>query len=205
MEMGTVIVLVGLAALAALVLALVLRGERAAGRLDAVVQSTRGAQDQLAERMAAQERALREMLEKRLSDMTKNMSDGLIKSTDRTVATMTEIQKRLAVIDEAQKNISALSTQMVGLQDILANKQARGAFGEVQLQDLVTAVLPPSAYAFQATLSQRTARGLPAPAAEPAGADRDRRQVPARILQRAGDGEGGEPRRRRPGAPSCRT
>ena len=59
---------------------------------------------------------------------------------------------RLSVIDEAQKNITQLSGQVVGLQDILANRQARGAFGEVQLQDIVTNALPPSAYAFQATL-----------------------------------------------------
>ena len=53
----------------------------------------------------------------------------------------------------AQKNITELSQQVVGLQDILSNKQARGAFGEIQLKDLVTAILPPSAYGFQAKLS----------------------------------------------------
>ncbi|MFM2129983.1 MAG: hypothetical protein RL477_1529, partial [Pseudomonadota bacterium] len=139
--------------LAGLVLVLVLRGERASGRLDAIAHESRAAQEQTAERIAAQERVLRELLESRLSAMQKNMSDGILKSTDRTVATMTDIQKRLAVIDEAQKNISQLSTQMVGLQDILSNKQARGAFGEVQLEAIVTAVLPPSAYEFQAVLA----------------------------------------------------
>ena len=113
------------------------------------------------------------------------MSEGLLKSTDRTVATMTDIQKRLAVIDEAQKNITELSNQVVGLQDILANKQARGAFGEMQLQDLVTAVLPPSAYAFQATLGNGARADCLLQAAQPAGADRHRRQVPAGKLQRA--------------------
>ena len=62
------------------------------------------------------------------------------------------LHERLAVIDAAQKNITELSAQMVGLQDILSNKQARGAFGEVQLRDLVTAVLPSTAYVFQAPL-----------------------------------------------------
>lgn len=148
------IIVIVLAAVAALgVLALVLRGERSSGRLDEVVAQTRAAQEQTAERIAAQERALRELLEARLTDMQKHMSDGILKSTDRTVATMTDIQKRLAVIDEAQKNISQLSTQMVGLQDILSNKQARGAFGEVQLEAIVQAVLPPSAYEFQAVLA----------------------------------------------------
>ncbi|MEK9645966.1 MAG: DNA recombination protein RmuC, partial [Alphaproteobacteria bacterium] len=59
----------------------------------------------------------------------------------------------LAVIDAAQKNITDLSAQVVQLQDILTNRQARGVFGEVQLQDLVQAALPPSAYDFQKTLS----------------------------------------------------
>lgn len=57
------------------------------------------------------------------------------------------------MIDRAQQTITDLSQQMVGLQDILSNKQSRGAFGEIQLQDLVTATLPPSAYDFQVTLS----------------------------------------------------
>jgi DNA recombination protein RmuC len=153
MDTGLIITLAVVGLLALGVLVLVLRGERAGGRLDEIVTGTRAAQEQMAERLAAQERVLREMLEARLAAMQKNMADGMLKSTDRTVATMTDIQKRLAVIDEAQKNISQLSTQMVGLQDILSNKQARGAFGEVQLQDIVTAVLPPSAFEFQAVLS----------------------------------------------------
>jgi DNA recombination protein RmuC len=153
MDLGLVIVLAAVCLLAGLVLVLVLRGERAAGRLDEIVTATRVTENTLAEKLTAQERAMRELLEARLKEVTKNVSDGILKSTDRTVDSMTQIQKRLAVIDEAQKNISDLSTQMVGLQDILSNKQARGAFGEVQLNDLVSAVLPNAAYAFQATLS----------------------------------------------------
>ena len=57
------------------------------------------------------------------------------------------------MIDEARKTIAELSTEVVGLQDILSNKQSRGAFGEVQLMDIVTGILPPSAYEFQATLA----------------------------------------------------
>ncbi len=142
MELGLIIVVVAVGLLAALVLALVLRGERASGRLDEIIAATRTA-----------ESALRELLEARLKEVSKSVSDGLLKSADRTNESMTQIRNRLAVIDRAQKNISELSTQMVGLQDILANKQARGAFGEIQLNDLVSKVLPPSAYKFQATLS----------------------------------------------------
>ncbi len=76
-----------------------------------------------------------------------------IENTEKTGKTMSEIQQRLAIIDRAQKSLVELSEQVVGLQDILSNKQARGAFGEIQLNDLVKSILPPSAYVFQATLS----------------------------------------------------
>jgi DNA recombination protein RmuC len=63
-----------------------------------------------------------------------------------------ELRERLVRIDAAQKQLGDLSSQVVGLRDILSNKQARGAFGEVMLEDLVRQVLPPAAYEFQAAL-----------------------------------------------------
>ena len=152
METALVIVIAAVALMGLLAVVMLMRSERTMGRLAEMAEGARAAERALAERLVAQERTLTKLLEERLTEVSKRVSDGIIKSTDRTVESMTQIQKRLAVIDEAQKNISELSTQMVGLQDILANKQARGAFGEVQLNDLVTAVLPPSAYEFQATL-----------------------------------------------------
>src|SRR5437899_1839476 len=62
-------------------------------------------------------------------------------------------QIRLNVIDEAQKNIAALSGQVVSLQEILGNKQARGAFGQQQMEAIVADVLPSNLYRFQAPLS----------------------------------------------------
>jgi DNA recombination protein RmuC len=153
MDTGLVIVIIVVAVLAALVVVLLLRGEQVMGRLRHLAESDHDAQGRLNERLAAQERALTELLKTRLDEVSKRVSDGIIKSTDRTNQSMTQIQKRLAVIDQAQKNISELSTQMVGLQQILGNKQSRGAFGEIQLNDLVSNVLPPNAYSFQATLS----------------------------------------------------
>jgi len=123
-----------------------------AGRLSQLAESGAAAQTQLAERLQTQERALSKTLEERLADLTRRIGDSLQQNSVKTGETMTRLQERLAVIDAAQKNITELSTQVVGLQDILSNKQARGAFGEVQLQDIVTAALPPSAYGFQETL-----------------------------------------------------
>jgi DNA recombination protein RmuC len=81
------------------------------------------------------------------------VNDRLSQSEQTTGKIVTDLRERLVKIDEAQKKIGDLSTQVVGLQQILTNKQARGAFGEVQLNDLVQSALPPSAYVLQSTLS----------------------------------------------------
>ncbi len=124
-----------------------------AGRMAQIAESQAASQARMAEQLQAQERELAKKLEERLADVSKRVGDSLEKSTQTTQTTITDLKERLAVIDSAQQNITALSTQVVGLQDILANKQARGAFGEIQLNDLVMQALPPSAYAFQATLT----------------------------------------------------
>jgi len=124
-----------------------------AGRLAQIAESQAAAQARMAEQLQTQERELAKKLEERLADVTKRVGESLEKSSQTAQTTITDLKERLAVIDSAQKNITALSTQVVGLQDILANKQARGAFGEIQLNDLVVQSLPPSAYAFQSTLA----------------------------------------------------
>ena len=96
---------------------------------------------------------LRRTLEERLEAASKRLGDGLSHHTEKTGEAMKQVHERLAVIDSAQKNLTDLSTQVVGLQDILSNKQARGAFGEVQLENLVKDALPPKVYGFQETLS----------------------------------------------------
>jgi DNA recombination protein RmuC len=68
-------------------------------------------------------------------------------------STFGDVLQRLAVIDEAQRHIQALTHEVVGLEALLGDKRARGAFGEVQLQGLVENVLPPACYRFQHTFS----------------------------------------------------
>jgi DNA recombination protein RmuC len=122
------------------------------GRLAQMSESQTAAQAALAERLQGQERVLSRNLEERLADFGRRVGDRLQEQTTQASQSLSDLRERLAVIDAAQKNITALSSQVVGLQEILANKQARGAFGEIQMQDLVQATLPPSAYSFQATL-----------------------------------------------------
>jgi DNA recombination protein RmuC len=123
-----------------------------AGRLAQFGDSQAAAQNQLSERLQSQERNLAKTVEERLADMSKRLEESTQQAAHRQSTTLHELRERLAVIDAAQKNITELSAQVVSLQDILSNKQARGAFGEIQLNDIVTAILPPSAYRFQATL-----------------------------------------------------
>src|SRR5882757_2330268 len=104
---------------------------------------------QQAETVQRVERSLREQ-EQALSKAVGERLDRTDKATGQIV---TDLRERLVRIDEAQKKIGDLSTQVVSLQEVLSNKQARGAFGEVQLNDLVQNALPPSAYEFQYTLS----------------------------------------------------
>ncbi|MEM7710672.1 MAG: DNA recombination protein RmuC [Pseudomonadota bacterium] len=77
------------------------------------------------------------------------LADGAI----RTAQALGDLQQRLVSIDAAQTKIEALSSDVLGLQDILSNKQTRGAFGEIQLRDIVGKALPPDSFTWQATLS----------------------------------------------------
>ncbi len=116
-------------------------------------------QSDLSERIAAAQADLSGRLQQsqsgvseRLEKLSQRVGDGLNQQTEKTSQNLKHLAERLAIIDRAQQTITDLSQQMVGLQDILSNKQSRGAFGEIQLQDLVTTTLPPSAFKFQVTL-----------------------------------------------------
>lgn len=138
------------------------RGEAGAGRqaaeLAGQLTQMAGAQTaalaQISERLQGQERLLTQMLQERLEAVTARVSDTLEKTAQAQASTLGELRERIARIDAAQANITELSSQMVTLQQILANKQTRGSFGELQLEELVRSVLPPSAYSFQAQLGE---------------------------------------------------
>ena len=124
-----------------------------AGRLTQLSETLVTNQNRLIDLMQSQERAVSKKLEERLADLGQRFGEGMEKSRVSQQTSLGELKERLVRIDAAQKNIEELSSQVVGLQDILSNKQARGAFGEVQLTDLVKSIMPPNFYSFQATLS----------------------------------------------------
>jgi DNA recombination protein RmuC len=107
----------------------------------------------VSENQALSQTAMLQLMEKRLSEVQRSMGEALQGTSQRTAHSLGELQQRLATIDKAQANIEKLSGNVLNLQDILANKQARGAFGEIQLNDIVQKALPSDAYTMQATLS----------------------------------------------------
>jgi DNA recombination protein RmuC len=121
-------------------------------RLSQMTEAQAAQQAQLAQTLQAQERALAKAVDERLQALTGKIDATLEKTTKTQTTTLDDLKERLVRIDTAQKNLTELSSQVVGLQEILSNKQARGAFGEVQLQDLVESAMPPGSYTFQATL-----------------------------------------------------
>jgi DNA recombination protein RmuC len=142
------VLLAAIAALLAVVLVVLLRrsGDREADR---IWQTLEFALSQQTETVQKVERSLREQEQA----LAKVVLERLERSEQTTTQVVTDLRERLVRIDEAQRKIGELSTQVVSLQEVLSNKQARGAFGEVQLSDLVQSALPPSAYEFQCTLS----------------------------------------------------
>jgi len=99
---------------------------------------------------------LHEILQKRLNDISGQVEQRLNKGFEKTTETFTDVVKRLALIDEAQKRITELSSNVVSLQEVLTDKRSRGAFGEVQMAGLIRNVMPEGSYALQHTLSNGT-------------------------------------------------
>ena len=110
----------------------------------------------ISETAAGRDAHLARTLDQRLDQISVRMGQNAQEQTKRTSESLRQVYERLAVIDSAQKNITELSTQVVGLQDILANKQSRGAFGQGRMEAIIADGLPRSAYSFQHTLSNST-------------------------------------------------
>ncbi len=130
------------------------------GQLGANMQALSDGQHHLAgglhhvsEAQATSQARMLALMEQRLADVSRGMTESLHGTATRTARSLGDLQQRLETIDKAQANIEKLSGNVLGLQDILSNKQTRGAFGEIQLNDIVLKALPPDAYTMQATLS----------------------------------------------------
>src|SRR6202049_4541761 len=103
--------------------------------------------------LGARQSQLQTAVNERLDTVSHRLGDSLQKTTAHTTEHLQKLHERLAVIDTAQKNITNLATQVTSLQNVLANKQERGAFGPARLEIIVRDGLPKSCYEFQYTLS----------------------------------------------------
>ena len=117
----------------------------AAARLEAMIGLLAKGQSQL-----------QHAVNERLDSVSHRLGDSLEKTKQQTSENLQKLNERLAVIDSAQKNITALASQVTSLQSVLANKQSRGAFGQGRMEAIIEDSLPKGSYEFQATLSNRT-------------------------------------------------
>ncbi|MGH6866591.1 MAG: DNA recombination protein RmuC [Methyloceanibacter sp.] len=150
--------LAGLAVLALTVLAIVLVVHLSRRRQEVAAQDVQLGElkvrlQTLAEISVSRHGELARVVNERLDRMTHRVGSDLTETSRKTHESIAKLNERLAVIDTAQKNLTELSTNMVSLQEILANKQARGAFGQMRMETIIKDGLPMGAYTFQATLS----------------------------------------------------
>jgi DNA recombination protein RmuC len=162
------VVAIALAALAALAVLLVMGAVQALRRRDREVAAQQmtelarlqaetsvrieGMRDLLAGRQAELHRAVNE----RLDSVSHHLNQSMTASRQHTVDSLQKLNERLVVIDNAQKNITELASQVTSLQGVLSNKQQRGAFGQGRMEFIVQDALPKDCYEFQCTLSNRS-------------------------------------------------
>lgn len=112
---------------------------------------------------------IRGNVDARLDQIRGNVAERLDDGFKKTNETFANVMARLATIDEAQRKIDGLTSNVVSLQELLGDKRARGAFGEVQLESLVRNCLPPNTWEMQATLSNGTRADCVLKLPEPTG------------------------------------
>jgi DNA recombination protein RmuC len=110
----------------------------------------------MGELLAKAQTQLQSSVHERLDAVTAHLGTSMQTATKHTTDNLQKLNERLAVIDNAQKNITDLATQVTSLQSVLTNKQSRGAFGQGRMEAIVQDGLPKGAYEFQFTLSNRT-------------------------------------------------
>src|SRR5215470_4827164 len=112
------------------------------GRLQAMGETLSGRQAELAR-----------VVNERLDSVSHRLGQSLETTTQQTVERLQTLHERLAVIDNAQKSLHDLSAHVTSLRDVLANKPARGAFGQARMEAIVQDGMPKGSFAFQHTLS----------------------------------------------------
>jgi DNA recombination protein RmuC len=126
--------------------------ERLADMLRAQTE-TSGRMQAMGEALAGRQSEMARAMNDRLDAVTHRVGQSMEHSTRHTMDSLRHLHERLAVIDNAHKNLTDLTTQVTTLRDVLANKQARGAFGQARMEAIVQDGMPKGSYEFQFTLS----------------------------------------------------
>lgn len=157
MTLEVALLLIVIAAVIAAALGFLIAQKKSGGALPGILEKISQEQAALGVRLTdltdagrKSQTELTKAVNERLDKVSERMGKSLDASSSKTAKSIGEIEARLKAFAEMS---TELSGEISGLQGILGNKQARGAFGEQQLNDLVTNTLPPNAYEFQATLS----------------------------------------------------
>lgn len=129
---------------------------RRAGELEFRLAEMAGQLRSFTDQAQSGQQHLARTLDERLDQVSHRLGRGLNEQAERTHQSLKHLYERLAVIDTAQANLTQLSSEMVSLKDILANKQARGAYGQARMEAIIRDGLHANAYTFQATLSSGT-------------------------------------------------
>jgi DNA recombination protein RmuC len=159
---AVVIVVAGLAVLAALALVMIraLRprddGRAQVAELARVQADTAARIESMRDLLAGRQADLARMVNERLDSVTHHLSQSMQTTRQHTTDSLQKLNERLVVIDGAQKNITELASQVTSLQSVLTNKQQRGAFGQGRMEMIVQDGLPKGCYQFQFTLSNHS-------------------------------------------------
>jgi DNA recombination protein RmuC len=130
--------------------------EQRLGEMVRAQSDTAGRVHMMGEALGSRQSELARLVSERLDAVTHRLGQSMDASGHRTMEGLRHLHERLAVIDNAQKNITELSSQVTSLREVLANKQARGAFGQGRMEAIVQDGLPKGAFEFQFTLSNKT-------------------------------------------------
>ncbi|HLL26690.1 MAG TPA: DNA recombination protein RmuC [Xanthobacteraceae bacterium] len=106
-----------------------------------------------AELVGGRQAELARTVTERLDSVSHRLGEGMSNAARATVESLGQLHERIAVVDAAQNRLAELSSHLVTLKDVLANKQSRGAFGQGRMEAIVSDGLPKDAFAFQHTLS----------------------------------------------------
>ncbi|MEP9348956.1 DNA recombination protein RmuC [Xanthobacter sp. KR7-225] len=127
--------------------------ERRLRDLARIQAETSGRVQSMGEVLAHRQGELARAVAERLDATSHRLGESMSSAARATHESLARLAERLAMVEQAEKSLSDLSSQVISLRQTLANKQARGAFGQARMEAIVSDGLPRDSFAFQYTLA----------------------------------------------------